>query len=129
MKRLVLSVLLSFAASAQAGSLSCLLGSRCLSSQGTTIPIKQVMKTLDDCNIVTNQDIGLTAIQMSFEQIYRRNPSGVSPLMLAWQTLGDLDGSPLQFERKQALVPKYWAIKRACIELNADFYTDSKWSK
>lgn len=103
--------------------------SRCIKSQGTEIPSKQVIKILDRCGEFTYNDIGRFAIRLSFQEV-RERAAGNTPLMNAWLAFDDLYDSPLAFERKRrAEETNYYGIKRSCQLLQRDFNDDSKWTK
>jgi hypothetical protein len=114
-----------------AGSLQCTLGTtRCVKSQGTEIPSKQVVEILDLCNDFTYNDLGRVALRLSHKEINERSGGKITPLVKAWHAFGDLYDSPLSFERKQnAEETNYVEIKRNCQQLNRDFNDNNKWTK
>ena len=118
----------SFAAAA---SVQCMVGmTRCVKSQGTQIPSKQVLEMLDRCSDFTLGDLGQVALRLSSKEIMDRSGGRITPLVRAWTAFDDLYSSPLTFERKSnAEDTKYFEIKRSCQQLHSDFYDDSKWTK
>lgn len=116
---------------ANAISLQCKVGStRCVTSQGTEIPSKQVIEVLDRCEEFTANDIGRVVMRMSHKEVLERSGDRITPLVRAWHAYGDLVDSPLKFERKAKTEDSsYMEIKRACVQLNRDFNDDAKWTK
>jgi hypothetical protein len=113
---------------AQAASLQCLLGTtRCIKSQGKEIPAKQVAEMLDRCEDFTSNDIGRTALRLSYKEISERSGGMLTPLVKAWHAYGDLHNSPLPFKRNsQADESTYFEIKKNCEQLERDFYSGIK---
>lgn len=116
---------------AYAASLQCLLGTtHCIKSQGKEIPAKQVVEILDRCEDFTSNDIGRTALRLSYKEISERSGGMLTPLVKAWHAYGDLHNSPLPFKRNsQADESAYLEIKRNCEQLERDFYSGIKQSK
>lgn len=114
-----------------AANIQCVLGiTRCIKSQGTEIPSKQAIEILDRCGEFLYQDLGRTALQLSYAEINKRSGGRITPLVKAWHAYGDLYDSPLAFERKRkAEETSYLEIKRSCTQLNRDFADDSKWTR
>jgi hypothetical protein len=117
--------------SAMAWSLQCGLGTtRCIKSQGTEIPSKQVIEILDRCREFTFNDIGRVSLRLSFDDVDKRSGGKGTPLVRAWFAFDNLFRSPLAFARKQnAEDTNYYEIKTSCQELERDFNDDSKWTK
>ena len=116
--------------SAEAASPNCKLGTtRCIKSQDTEIPSKQVVEISDYCADFTHNDVGRIALRLSYKEILARSGGRVSPLVKAWYAFDYLYNSPLKFERKKrAEDTNYPEIKRSCEQLDRDFNNDSKWT-
>jgi len=85
---------------------------------------------MDLCGDFIANDLGRSAMRMSYKVINERTGGKLTPLALAWHAYGDLIDSPLKFERKaRAEEARYLEIKRACIQLERDFNDDSKWTE
>lgn len=129
-RRLSIPVILLAPALAYGASVQCMLGTtRCVKSQGTEIPSKQVITILDRCEDFTANNIGQVALRLSHAELIERSGDRVTPLVMAWYAYDDLHDSPLAFERKQKAEDNYVEIKRACAQLQRDFYDDSKWTR
>ncbi|MCK9381947.1 MAG: hypothetical protein M0P95_12915 [Sulfuritalea sp.] len=114
-----------------AASVQCLIGTaRCINSQGTQIPSKQVIEILDRCAEFTRGDVGRIALRLSYKEINDRSGNSITPLVKAWYAFDDIYDSPLRFDRKaNAEETRYLEIKRSCQQLERDFNDDSKWTK
>lgn len=126
---LILLVLAAFPA--DAGSLKCAVGiGRCIKSQDTEIPSKQVIKILENCRDFTAGDIGLQALQLSTVEIVKRANGKLTPLMYASAAFDELYDSAIVFDRKSSsAVVRYSGIKRSCQQLERDFNDETKWTK
>ena len=128
--RLPIAVILLAPALAYGASVQCILGkTRCVKSQCTEIPSKQVITILDRCEEFTANDIGRVALRLSHAELMERSGGRITPLVRAWHAYDDLYDSPLAFERKRKAEDNYAQIKRACAQIQRDFYDDSKWTK
>ena len=119
-----------FSGHAWAANVQCKLGmTRCIKSQGTEIPSKQVIEILDRCGDFTEGDIGARVLQMSAKEMLDRSGGKVNAISRAWYAFDYLYDSPLAFERKsRAEDTKYHEIKRSCAALERDFNDDRKWT-
>jgi hypothetical protein len=115
----------------EAANVQCMIGStRCIKSQGTEIPSKQVIEILERCGDFVTNDIGRIALKLSAKEVLDRTGGRLTPLSLAWHTFPDLQDSPLKFERKKKVEETSYAeVKRACLTLQNDFNNDAKWTK
>lgn len=114
----------------EAASIRCMLGTtRCIKSQGTEIPSEQALEILDRCEDFTQKDLGRLAMRLSAAEAIDRSSGKITPLLLAWHAYGYLIASPLAFERKRKSEDVgYPEIKRACLTLERDFNSESKWT-
>lgn len=131
MNRLLIAVFALIPLSAVAGSLQCTFGvKRCIKSQGTEIPSSQAIEILDRCREFIGNDLGRVALTLSYAEIDKRSSGRLTPLALAWHAYGDLYDSPLAFQRKsKAEDVNYGEIKRACQQLERDYFDNSKWTE
>jgi hypothetical protein len=113
-----------------AASVQCKLGmTRCIKSQGTEIPSKQVIEILDRCGDFTEGDAGARVLRMSTKEMLDRSGGKVNSISRAWYAFDYLYDSPLAFERKsRAEETNYHEIKRSCAALERDFNDDRKWT-
>jgi hypothetical protein len=118
------------AAQATAASIQCKLGTtRCIKSQGTEIPSKQVIEILDRCRDFTENDMGARVLRMSTKEMLDRSGGKVNAITLAWYAFDYLHDSPLAFDRKsKAEETNYHQIKNSCATLDRDFNDDRKWT-
>lgn len=126
---LVLAVALS-CGDTLAASVQCKLGmTRCINSQGTEIPSKQVIEILDRCGDFTETDVGARVLRMSTKEMLDRSGGKVNAISRAWYAFEYLYDSPLAFERRsRAEETNYHQIKRSCATLERDFNDDRKWT-
>lgn len=123
------TIILAITRDVHALSLKCEMGiDKCVRSQGTKIPSKEVVEILDRCEEFTANGIGRLTMRMSIQEFEEKNGNKINALTLAWYAYADLIDSPLKFDRKHnAWEASYEQIKSACDTLNRDFYDDSKW--
>lgn len=132
MKKLVgwsIQFLISLAAPhAQAFSPSCLLGAKCIKTQGTSVPSKQVLTMMERCDEFTRAAIGKQVLRMSIQEIIQRSGGNhVHPLYTAYYAFTELHDSPLAFDRKSNVEQtSYEQIARSCSQLEADF---DRWAR
>lgn len=115
----------------EAASFKCMMGiSRCIRSQGTEIPVDEVLKILERCTDFTYQDLGLATLRMTGQQILDRSGGRITPLTTAWNAYEHLYDGPLLFDRElRPAAAQYYEIKRSCAQLERDFYNNAKWTK
>lgn len=118
------------AGQALAASIQCKLGvTRCIKSQGTEIPSKQVIEILDRCSDFTEGDVGARVLRMSTKEMLDRSGGKVNALSRAWYAFDYLYDSPLAFDRKSKVEEtNYYQIKNSCAALERDFNEDRKWT-
>ncbi len=114
--------------SASAFSPSCMLGAKCIKSQGTSIPSKQVIEMMERCDEFTSNGYGRQVLRMSIQEIIQRSGGNPShPLYSAYYAFNMLHESPLAFDRKSSVEDtNYDQIARSCRQLNIDF---ERWAK
>lgn len=122
--------------STYAFSIKCSLGAQCISSQGTKIPVSDVIKLLDTCDEFTESDIGRNLFpEKSFNTILKMadkmgEKRGLQLKHAHFAFYDDLLSSPLAFERKSNYtLQDYVSIKKACNYLHRDFHNERKWTK
>lgn len=116
---------------AQDSTVKCSLGlTSCISSQDSKIPSDDVIKILDHCRTFTDRNIGYLMLQTSGAEIFKQANGQSTPLTVALMDFEFLHDSPLKFTRKSRVDDStYPEIKRSCVQLQIDFYDNSKWSK
>ena len=112
-----------FATSASAFSPSCMLGAKCIKSQGTSIPSKQVLEMMEHCDEFTRGGVGRQVLRLSIHEINQRSGGNfLHPIFSAYSAFTQLHDSPLAFDRKSRVEEtSYEQIARSCRQLNADF--------
>lgn len=113
---------------AKAFSPSCLLGGKCIKSQGTSIPSARVIEMMERCDEFTANGVGRQVLRMSLQEIISRsNGNPAHPVYAAYHAFGVLHDSPLAFKRRpNAEDTSYDEIAAACRRLSADF---DRWAK
>lgn len=119
-------LLVSFMASAF--SPSCLLGAKCIKSQGTSIPSKTVIEMMERCDEFTNGPYGRQVLKMSIHEINNRSGNNhMHPIFTAYYAFTELYESPLAFDRMPRVEDtNYNQIVQSCRRLSLDF---EQWAK
>lgn len=85
----------------EAFSAQCVFSSKCVKSQETSIPSKQVLEVIDRCQEFTNGNWGRIALKSSIQEIIQKSGGNINhPLYSAYYAFTELYDSPLKFERK-----------------------------
>ncbi len=133
MKKLfLLLIFTAFTQSANAFDIKCKIGStRCIKTQGTEITADNAITLSDYCDDFTRNDIGRATLHMSIQRILEISGKNINhPVYSAYYAFDKLYDSPLKFDRKSNVEDtNYLQIKQSCMQLNRDFYNDSKWTK
>jgi len=113
---------------ASAFDVLCSFGATCIETQGTRIPSDKVIEMSGACDDFIRNDIGVLALKLSHQEIHNRtNGKPMHPLNVAVWAFEQLRNSPLRFERKSDMEEtNYYTVKKACFELNRDFYDSAK---
>lgn len=113
---------------ASAFSPSCMLGAKCIKSQGTSIPSKRVIEMMERCSEFTNGAYGRQVLRMSLQEIIQRSGNNPGhPIYSAYYAFTELHDSPLAFDRKARVEEtSYEQIAQSCSKLSADF---EKWAR
>ena len=120
---ILLSILCTIGISAEAFSARCAFSSKCVKSQGTSIPSKQALEMMERCQEFTNGNLGRIAIKSSIQEILQRSGGNITnPLYSAYYAFTELYDSPLKFNRKSKVEEtSYEQIQNSCYQLNIDF--------
>ncbi|MFD2297740.1 hypothetical protein QRO11_15470 [Paracidovorax citrulli] len=108
---------------AHAFNLSCAVGAKCINSQGTSIPSKQVLEMMERCSEFTAGGVGRQVLKLSIHEIIQRSGKNPGhPLYSAYYAFNELYDSPLRFDRKADVgQTSYEQIARSCQQLERDF--------
>lgn len=119
----VVPILFLASSMAFAFSPSCMLGMKCVKSQGTSISSKKVLEMMDRCTEFTNSGYGKQVLQMSIQDIIQHSGGNPGhPLYSAYYAFTELYDSPLAFERKSRVEnTNYEQIAKSCRQLSVDF--------
>lgn len=122
------SVLLALSASVSALSPSCMLGAKCISTQGTSIPSAKVLVMMEHCDEFMKGGVGRRVLRMSMQEIVQQSGNDhMHPLFSAYYAFNELHDSPLKFDRKASGKNiDYAQVVHACQQLNIDF---ESWSR
>lgn len=124
----VAGILIFFSAASYGFSPSCLLGAKCIKTQGTSIPSVVVIEMMERCDEFTQNGIGRTVLKLTLQQINQRSGNDSNhPLFSAYYAFTRLHESPLIFDRKSRVEEtSYDQIANSCRVLNQDF---DKWAQ
>lgn len=108
---------------AHAFSPSCLIGNKCIKTQGTSIPSGQVIEMMERCGEFMQGGVGRQVLRMSIQQINQISRGNIThPIYSAYYAFTELYDSPLAFDRKSNVEDtSYEQIARSCRQLNVDF--------
>ena len=100
-----------------------MLGAKCIKSQGTSIPSKQVLEMMEHCDEFTRGGVGRQVLRLSIHEINQRSGGNfLHPIFAAYSAFTQLHDSPLAFDRKSRVEEtSYEQISRSCRQLNVDF--------
>lgn len=95
---------------------SCALGfKRCVTIQGSAMPISDAEQIIEACRDFTRMSIGSRVLRMSLADIYRvagDNPH--NPMLRASLAYDYLHDSGLKFDRSAPIERRYLPVRRAC---------------
>ncbi|WP_087865809.1 hypothetical protein [Comamonas thiooxydans] len=123
MPKIATLICLSMLATAsQASWLSCkLTPANCTAIQGVLIPFGEAESIIEDCQSLTRDDIGATALRMTMDRARKiANNNRNHPLLRAQLAYGRLHDSPLRFDRNINIEQRYPHVRRACSQAFAD---------
>jgi len=93
----------------------------CIPIQGRLIPFDAAEEIIERCRDFTRNNIGATALRMSFVEVMDRTGGAFGhPLLRAWIAYSSLHDSPLRFDRSLPIEQRYYPLRKACGEAFRD---------
>lgn len=95
---------------------SCALGfKRCVTVQGSTMPVDDAEQIIEACRDFTRRNIGARVLRMSLVEIHRVAGDNLNnPMLRASLAYDHLHDSGLKFDRSASIESRYLPVKRAC---------------
>lgn len=96
----------------------------CTYIQGTLIPFDKAEAIIEDCRALTRNNIGVRAMNMSWDSAMKASNGNTShPLLRAQLAYQGLHDSPLKFDRSIPIEHRYPQVRQACGQAFGDMQT------